>query len=491
MRLDFDSHSLWALTGVAFRIARRIGLHKDGLALGLSPFETEMRRRLWFQLIVLDYTSAELAGLIPEAYPPDTSQTETKRPMNLNDSDLDPDMKQIPPERVGATEMIFTMMRNEFKAFFQHATMMNEKAKQKQAERSDDATDAGKAEDFWEMLKEKDAFINALEKNLEDRILRFCDPLEPLHYLTSIAVRTAVAGMRLRAHHPRQYADGGQSMPQAEKDLLFTTSSKIISYFNLVHHTPLLKGFLWHIKVYFQWHSLIYVLTELRHRTTGSEVDKAWENLLAIFENLQSVLLSPRYVLHAAIISLTLSAWECREAELQKQKLPYRVPELIPRLRAIQANKRSHRGHDPKNSMGNVSTESPTAMAGYAGHRSHNEPPPMQRAYPVTQPAPFWGHSMDSVFGSAPPGGGGGSVAQDPLADIKQGGHPMMAGMLPYSQPQSVDANNAIGSTPSSAFNLPTPENWAQWDDLLKGTDMSTVDFNTDAFVWGGAQVFS
>jgi hypothetical protein len=42
------------LTGLAIRIAHSLGLHRDGTNFDVSPFDTEMRRRCWWQICVLD-----------------------------------------------------------------------------------------------------------------------------------------------------------------------------------------------------------------------------------------------------------------------------------------------------------------------------------------------------------------------------------------------------------------------------------------------------
>jgi len=117
MRQVFDAQTLWTLSGVAFRIAQRIGLHRDGADIGLSPFEVEMRRRLWRQMLILDHTSAELAGSSASVSVM-TNLWDTKLPTNCNDSDLDPDMKEPPVDRIGATDMIFCMLRYQFGSFF-------------------------------------------------------------------------------------------------------------------------------------------------------------------------------------------------------------------------------------------------------------------------------------------------------------------------------------------------------------------------------------
>ena len=39
----YEPRAVWSLTGVAVRIAQGMGLERDGVFLGLPPFETEMR----------------------------------------------------------------------------------------------------------------------------------------------------------------------------------------------------------------------------------------------------------------------------------------------------------------------------------------------------------------------------------------------------------------------------------------------------------------
>lgn len=59
----YKPHTLWSLTSVAVRIAQSMGLERDGVSLGLPPFETEMQRRIWWLLKTHDFRTAELCGL--------------------------------------------------------------------------------------------------------------------------------------------------------------------------------------------------------------------------------------------------------------------------------------------------------------------------------------------------------------------------------------------------------------------------------------------
>ncbi|KAF5500022.1 C6 transcription factor asaR [Colletotrichum aenigma] len=104
LRLYNHGRCVWTLYGLAIRAAQSIGLHRDGQNLGLSPFETEIRRRLWWYFIVRDGKTAEDYGL------QSTSSlnliAEAEPPRNLDDGDIYRDMEELPPAREVWTPMI-------------------------------------------------------------------------------------------------------------------------------------------------------------------------------------------------------------------------------------------------------------------------------------------------------------------------------------------------------------------------------------------------
>jgi hypothetical protein len=248
MRNGMESQTLFVLSGVAFRIAQRMGIHREDVDARLPPFEAEMRRRLWHQLMILDFTSSELAGCAPYYSSTMIADFDSRVPLNVNEEDLREDMKEMPPERFGATDMIFCRLRYEFRAFF----MLIHRPRTHKLGSGFDASWSRITEDTVS-LAEKDKCIDELEAKLQTNFLRFCDPINRLHNLTALAARAAVAGMRLRAHHPRQYPDGGKDVPQSERDLCFDLSMKIIKYDILCHSQKDLQGYIWHVRVYFQW----------------------------------------------------------------------------------------------------------------------------------------------------------------------------------------------------------------------------------------------
>ncbi|KAF2402773.1 hypothetical protein EJ06DRAFT_547185 [Trichodelitschia bisporula] len=312
MRLLYPGHTLWALTGLALRTGQKLGLHHNAPTSPLRPFDIEMRRRLWRQLLISDHHASELVGIssAPALRPFWSSQM----PLALNDADLYPDMPALPPAREGANEMMFCALRNEFGSFMMRARNAH----------------AGGSEALPSQGE-----VAELEHRLEAKYIRYLDPLVPLHLLCSLAARAAVFGVQLRLRHPRHYADGGASLPKSEKDALFALSVKVLRYDDAAYSMPALEGFRWHVRAFFQWHALIYLLSELRLRTSGGEVDDAWAQVIACFGNHPELAADADDPLHAAVARLALKAWDAREAVLRGDGRETMIPLFVRKCRAL------------------------------------------------------------------------------------------------------------------------------------------------------------
>jgi len=88
---------VWQLLGVAIRVALRMGYHRDGRYFkSLTPFQSEMRRRSWHSLYMIDVLISFQMGQ-PSMLR--MIQSDTARPGNYHDYDLSADMKVLPPSR--------------------------------------------------------------------------------------------------------------------------------------------------------------------------------------------------------------------------------------------------------------------------------------------------------------------------------------------------------------------------------------------------------
>ncbi|KAK7978076.1 hypothetical protein PG996_004122 [Apiospora saccharicola] len=88
---------LWFEMGTVIRLAFRMGYHRDPSKLaGISPYDGEMRRRVWLNIVQVDALMSYQNGY-PSMIP--TEYCDTTVPRNLEDSDLRVDMEVLPPSR--------------------------------------------------------------------------------------------------------------------------------------------------------------------------------------------------------------------------------------------------------------------------------------------------------------------------------------------------------------------------------------------------------
>jgi Fungal specific transcription factor domain len=88
---------LWLSLGVILRVALKMGLHRDPSNFSfITPFEAEMRRRIWSNIYVFDVLTSFAIGL-PGMFP--QIQSDVRPPRNLLDTDFGPESRELPPTR--------------------------------------------------------------------------------------------------------------------------------------------------------------------------------------------------------------------------------------------------------------------------------------------------------------------------------------------------------------------------------------------------------
>ena len=99
--------AMWIASGIAIRLAQSIGLHRDGAAMNLPVLATEVRRRLFWELRMLDLACAEDCGFLPTYI----YGADTRLPLNVNDADINMNTVTPPPEREGITDLTYSLIR--------------------------------------------------------------------------------------------------------------------------------------------------------------------------------------------------------------------------------------------------------------------------------------------------------------------------------------------------------------------------------------------
>ncbi|KHN97627.1 uncharacterized protein MAM_04642 [Metarhizium album ARSEF 1941] len=287
-RSQVDPHTFWSLTGIAIRLAQRMGLHRDGENLGLPPFEVQIRRRLFWQLLPLDTYAGQVSGtgisIAPDSW-------DTKQPLNINDDQIYPGMSERPEEKNGATEMIFSLARIELSSFYAKTGVKLKGA----------AVSFRNSEDFEKL-------INDVEGSIEIKYLRYCDILNPLHLLTLGVVRSAANIVRLRN---RMTPVMDKTVTDLERTELCALSERILETDSTIYRNPSLKKFQWQVKNFFLWDALLCILLSITKSGfyKGAELDKMWNLVGEVFAN-HGDLLERKRVLHSMICEVTLKAWQ-------------------------------------------------------------------------------------------------------------------------------------------------------------------------------------
>lgn len=319
-RYTYDAHTYWILTGAATRIGQRIGLHRDGTKLGLAPFETEIRRRLFYPLLSLDGIASQMAGTAVTQLP-DT--WDVRQPLNINDDQIWPGMTDTPDEQTGATDMMFRLSRTCIgKAFVKTGKMQS-----------------GGLGGHFDEAAEAEKAIKEAEREVEEGYIRYCDVINPLHFLSMALARSGILAMRLRVYLSKMR---NKTATDADKRETLHLALRILDTDDAVCTQAGTSKFRWHTQSFFlwgMWDALTFVLNGLWKEPAvfpPADVQSAWARLAQVYQNHQEML-DAHQTIHVAFRRLTLVAWAARAHQGSSE------PAFVAALRAQQEKRRQRK----------------------------------------------------------------------------------------------------------------------------------------------------
>ncbi|KAE9376137.1 hypothetical protein N431DRAFT_464187 [Stipitochalara longipes BDJ] len=114
-----DQMNCYLIIGIAVRLAMRMGLHRDSDNVGgnITPYQGEIRRRIWHFLVQMDLMVSFHIGLPSMVQ---TIKSDTRVPLNLQDQDFDEDTTEMPPSRpeTEITGMSYTLAKGRIARVF-------------------------------------------------------------------------------------------------------------------------------------------------------------------------------------------------------------------------------------------------------------------------------------------------------------------------------------------------------------------------------------
>ena len=353
-----DPRQIFCLLSIAVRIGQRMGLHRDPAPFGHSPFEVEQRRRLWWTIVAYDARIGEMTGSTITAI---SAGSDTRLPLNINDTDLHIDAKDAPVPHTGATEMLFCLTRLETSLVVRSDSQRDAPIRGVDLAGAPTPAGAGNAGAVppiptVRIANQEDISytLDGFCAHIENQYLRHCDEKIPLHFFTLTMTRQVLCKMRVlgflvRLNQETISLPGDRPPPpgnqeqhplnDAERETLFNEAIQMIEYDNVLQAAETLRGYRWYTYMHFPVPAYMFLVSELRRRTLGPIVERAW---VAVSENYErrGEMNNLHNPMHAAFGKMFVKAWDAREAGLRGVGKVEREPAWIERLRAQAKKKR-------------------------------------------------------------------------------------------------------------------------------------------------------
>ncbi|KAK4213664.1 hypothetical protein QBC37DRAFT_422608 [Rhypophila decipiens] len=318
-----DPRSLACMVAVAIRIAQRMGMPYEPASSisGCKALEFEMRRRLWWSLVLLDNQLCEM--LHQERSTSLCPAWDCRVPLNVNDFELRADMKKPPAKNEkAATETLFVVVRSELADFLRrsasHLAIIG----------------GGKPPpEMVNLARREGGELKVLEKMIESKYLVHCDPENALHYMTLWCTRGFFARARLVDHYLTYSSAPPDQLTETQRSQGYEYAIRMLECDTKIRTSPLMQGYVWYVEA-FQCPivAILHILHGLAKRPGEEHADKAWN---AVCQNYEALMKGPKHHRSQSIFALkfsavVLQAWDARQTlRRQRSRGP---PEDMPRL---------------------------------------------------------------------------------------------------------------------------------------------------------------
>lgn len=293
------------MLGIAIRIAQQMGLNSEAALARCSILEAEMRRRLWWSLVLFDARISEIATCKNSNLDP---TWDCKVPLNVNDSDLRPEMKSIPMIQGQCTEATVAVVRSELGNFVRHSVFhldfKNPALKPLAKYPQINATAEGSE-------------VIELEKMIENQYLKNCDEGNSVHFLAIWTTRAYLAKCRLVEHHAR-HSSSSVRQTEAQLDTATRHALRMLECDTILRTSPLSKGFRWFNIYHFPFPAYIQILQDVKRRPTSKQTRQAWETMSENYNAWFSSRLNDDNPFFQLLAKFVLHAWQASEAAFKE-----------------------------------------------------------------------------------------------------------------------------------------------------------------------------
>ena len=304
-----------------------MGLNKESAYVEYHALEAEMRRRLWWSLVLFDTRLCEMSDFTTTNLIP---TWDCKIPLNLNDFDLQPEMKAPPAAQEKSSEALFAVMRSELGNFVRHGAFhldfVNPALKVLTKNNNQDG-----------YVSEGGDFV-AMEKAIAHNHLRFCNPENPIHFMTIWTARGQIAKTRLLEHYSR-FPRSSVPQTDAQRNGAIYHALSMLDCDTKLMTSPLTKGYRWFTDWYFPFPGYIHLVQDLRMRPVSEHAQRTWEIMTENYEARFRFREHYDNPLYKAFTKFVLQAWAAREKAFGKSGAPLMPPRIVSDMQGRVATK--------------------------------------------------------------------------------------------------------------------------------------------------------
>lgn len=245
-----------------------------------------------------------------------------RTPLNLNDSDIRPEMKTLPAVHE-PTEALFVVVRSKLGEFVRHGSFHPD---------SINSHFESIAKDTDHSSVPEDGYMIAMEQTLENKYFQFCNSENPLHFMTIWTARGFLAKSRLLDHYSRHPKSSIQQT-DAQRDAAISHALRMLECDTKIMASPLTKGYLWFVHIHFPFLAYTHILQNLRKRPVETHAEKSWEVMSDNFEVRFMCMDQDDNPLFKMFARIVLHSWEVREQAFRQLNKPLQVPRIVQNIK--------------------------------------------------------------------------------------------------------------------------------------------------------------
>jgi hypothetical protein len=253
---------VWMMTGLAIRMALSLGLHRDGSHfIHLSPYQIEMRRRVWWSICMLDTRSSADQGTDLTI---SDGSFDTRMPTNLNDTDIDTSNTSGFTEREGLTDTTFTLV----------SCAMCEIERRMMSLQKTSAPS----------LEEQSALLNQVFERVDRTYLQYANPTGNITYWMCVTVcRLLIAKLTLLIYLPALFSSPSDHFSDKVRHKLLVAAIEVAENNHALNSEEKARQWRWLFQTYTHWHSIVYLLLSAARNSWSPLLERAWVALRSLW----------------------------------------------------------------------------------------------------------------------------------------------------------------------------------------------------------------